>query len=131
MSRDNHVAALLALLEPLVASVDDNHSVKESLKSIVMEAQQIGIDLFSCPYDIRFHFPGLNELYDPAVMMNLNPGLNTNVLRTKVVISVTPYIRLGMINFEPARTRIVCVAKVYPGVPGEETAANQTPERTK
>lgn len=108
------------MLEPLVTPMEDNKSMHASLKDIVTEAQRIGIELFSCPYDVRFHFPELNESFDPTVMVNLDPSLNANLLRARVGMSVTPYIRLGLTNCEPPRMRIVCSAKVFTRVPGEK-----------
>ena len=121
INRENHVAELLEMLNPLVTSMEDNNSLHESLKDIVTEAQRIGIELFSYPYDVRFHFPELNETYDPTVMVNLDPSLNANLVRGRVGMSVTPYIRLGFVNCEPMRMRTVCSAKVFTGVPGEKT----------
>lgn len=121
INRENYVAELLEMLKPLVTSMEDNNSMHESLKDIVTEAQRIGIDLYSYPYDVRVHFPELNETYDPTVMVNLDPSLNANLLRARVGMSVTPYIRLGFVNCEPIRMRIVCSAKVFTGVPGEKT----------
>uniref|UniRef100_A0A093UVK1 ATP synthase subunit b n=1 Tax=Talaromyces marneffei PM1 TaxID=1077442 RepID=A0A093UVK1_TALMA len=129
ISRENHVNELLEMLEPLVTTMEDNNSMRELLKNIIVDAQKIGIDLFSCPYDARFHFPELNESYDPMVMVNLDPTLHANLVRARVGLSVTPYIRLGLINSEPARIRIVCGAKVFTRVPGEDANANHTPGR--
>lgn len=104
-----------------MTSMEDNNRMHEWLQSIIAEAQRIGIELFSCPYDVRFHFPELNESYDPTVMVNLDPSLKVNLLHARVGMSVTPYIRLSLTNYEPARMRIVCSAKVFTGVPGEMT----------
>lgn len=119
INRENHVNDLIELLEPLVIHMEDNNSMHESLKDIVSEAQKIGIELFTCPYDTRFHFPELNESYDPTVMVNLDPTLHGNHALARVGMSVTPYIRLGLTNYELARMRTVSNAKVFTGIPGE------------
>ncbi|EED22269.1 hypothetical protein TSTA_095150 [Talaromyces stipitatus ATCC 10500] len=95
ISRETHTDELMSMLEPLVNSTGNN-GLREALMDIVLDAQKIGIDLFSCPYDTRFHFPELHESYDPTVMVNLDPALAVNIVRAGVSLSITPYIRLGL-----------------------------------
>ncbi|EED21365.1 protein phosphatase 2C, putative [Talaromyces stipitatus ATCC 10500] len=119
---ESYTAELGSMLEPLVKPSEDKTRMLDSLRAIVSEAQHIGIDLYSCPYDARYHFPEFKETYDPTVMVNLDPALHAHFVKGRVTVSVTPYIRVGFNHSEPARVRNVCNAKVFTGLPLEKAS---------
>lgn len=129
-SRENHAYQLRTLLGPLLSSSGTSFSAFESLSEIVMSAQEIGLDLYCCPYDARFHFPEIAEAYDPTVMVNMDASFSMNLVNAKVRMSITPHIRIGLNQYDPARVRNVCNAKVFTSLPGsEESSLSRTPGR--
>lgn len=76
----------------------------------------------------------MEEAYDRTVMINLDAEFDVALEKNaKIKMSVTPVIRLGNNEFQPARVRNVSLAKVYTSLPGskEETTAGsgRTPGR--
>lgn len=130
-ARESNAYLLKTLLDPLLFVRGKGFAAHESLLEIIGDAQEIGLDLFSCPYSTRFHFPEISELYDPMCMENLDAGFGmAQVQNAKVKMSVTPFIRMGLNQSDPCRIRNVCNAKVFTSLPGgEEEPLGLTPGR--
>ncbi|QKX62067.1 uncharacterized protein TRUGW13939_09223 [Talaromyces rugulosus] len=130
--QESHTDTLKALLEPLLSSGGTSVAVQKSLEEIVGDAHKLGLELYSMPYDARCHFPEIDEMYDPTVMMNMDNDFDMALVNNaKVKMSVTPVIRLGQNEFQPVRVRNVSLAKVFTGLPGskEDKATGRTPGR--
>ena len=103
--KDAHGYQLRMIVDPLLYVRDRDFSAQEMLMDIISDAQALGLDLYSCPYDARFHFPELEETFDPTCMVHQGSQQYPmpHVKDAKVTLSVTPFIRLGLNNTEPAR----------------------------
>jgi hypothetical protein len=120
-AKEAHAYQLLAMLDPLMFYRGRDVPAHNSLIELIGDAQQIGLDMYSCPFDARLHFPEVGEAYDPTCMVVLETRSGiTQVNDAKVKMSVTPSVRLGLNQTDPARVRNVSSAQVFTSLPGEE-----------
>ncbi|OKL63681.1 hypothetical protein UA08_01037 [Talaromyces atroroseus] len=108
-SKDGHGYQLRALLDPLLLHRGRESVAHDLLIELIADAQKIALDLYSCPFDARLHFPEVGEGYDPTCMVILDSS-DSRYGITQVRMSVTPFVRLGLNQTDPARARARPVA---------------------
>ncbi|KAE8142606.1 hypothetical protein BDV38DRAFT_278127 [Aspergillus pseudotamarii] len=114
----SYMDKLWMLIGPLTHDPLNQHQVVwVDLHDILTEAQALAIDLYSLPFEYRFKFPAVNDIFEPGSMVNcdqFNDGGPQTLKKdnTLVRLGVTPTIRISDNSTSPADIRLVGLAKV-------------------